>query len=303
MRAHFARRSTRKRPVRRSACAVCGSGRLHALPSYSDAGLMRCEDCGFVFAGEVPSIAELTHHYGQYDRHADVSEVTVARYRELLAVFERYRQSNRILDVGCGSGLFLQTARELGWDVYGTEFTDEAIELCTGRGITMAHAPAGADEFAPGFFDAVTAFEVFEHLLSPRDELVSIARATRPGGMLYVTTPNFDSLSRRLLRERWRVIEYPEHLSYFTARTLPGLVQRFGFDLKFVETTGISPAELRRALGAGRTGNRHQPGPDDPLRESIERSGSLRRLKALSNGALSRLRLGDTVKALFERAD
>lgn len=257
---------------------------------------MRCRACGLVFAGRRPSEAELAEHYGSYSRADYDSPITRARYRELLGSFERYRRRNRILDVGCGIGYFLEEARDRGWEAHGSELEERAVEIVRAKGLSCVRAPIEPDTFEPDSFDVVTAFEVVEHVSDPLAEAEAIASALRPGGLLYLTTPNFGSLSRRLLRGRWSVVGYPEHLTYFTPSTLRSWLARFGFESVELTTTGVSLARLRRGLPAGGGGQ----GSDEELRERIEGSRALRAAKRGAEAALGATRAGDTIKGRFE---
>lgn len=279
-------------------CTVCGGRRLVPLHAYRRAHLVRCRDCGLVFAGRRPSAAELADHYGSYSRADYDSPITRKRYRELLGSFERYRQTDRILDVGCGIGFFLEEARDCGWEAHGSEFEERAVEIVRAKGLSCAQAPIGPDTFEPDSFDVVTAFEVVEHVSDPLVEAATIASALRPGGLLYLTTPNFGSLSRRLLRGRWSLVGYPEHLSYFTPSTLRSWLGRFGFVPVELTTTGISLARLRRGLPAAAGGSGQ--GSDEQLRAQIEGSRMLRTAKRGAEAALGVTRSGDTIKGRFE---
>jgi SAM-dependent methyltransferase len=279
------------------ACRACHSHRLKSLHAYQRAHLVRCGDCGLVFAGQHPTDAELARNYAGYSRADYDSPITRARYRELLDGFERYRQRNRILDMGCGIGFFLEEAQRRGWDAHGSELEPRAVEINRAKGLTCVQAPVGVETFDPDSFDVITAFEVVEHLCDPRAEAAVIAHALRPGGLLYCTTPNFSSLSRRLLRSHWSVIDYPEHLSYFTPSTLCSWLGRFGFVPVKVTTTGFSLARLRRGVGAATpTG----PCADEHMRAQIEHSSVLRTAKGMVNTALGVTRTGDTIKGYFE---
>ena len=281
------------------ACPVCAGRSLAPLRGYRRAHLARCRECGLVFADRRPSDAELADHYGEYSRADYDSPITRQRYRELLAGFEPYRQTGRVLDVGCGIGFFLEEARDRGWEAHGTEFEQRAVEIVRAKGLSCARAPLAPDAFEPGSFDVVTAFEVVEHLGDPRAEAASIAAALRPGGLLYLTTPNFGSLSRRLLRGRWSVVSYPEHLLYFTPSTLGEWLARAGFAPVGVTTTGVSLARLRRAMPSpGGSGGGQRS--DEGLREQIEGSRALRAAKRTVEAALGATRTGDTIKGRFE---
>lgn len=281
------------------ACSVCSSSRLNSLSTYRRAHLMRCRDCGLIFAGRDPTDAELADNYGGYSRANYDSPITRQRYRELLDGFERYRKTNRILDMGCGIGFFLEEAQRRGWEAHGSEFEFRALEINRAKGLRCVQAPVTIDTFRPGSFDVITAFEVVEHLRDPRAEAAVIAHALRPGGLFYCTTPNFASLSRRLLRGRWSIVSYPEHLTYFTPSTLCAWLQRFGFAPVKVRTTGLSLSRLQHAGGVASATPSGQCF-DEQLRVQIERSRMLRATKRTVNGALALAGAGDTIKGHFE---
>jgi SAM-dependent methyltransferase len=285
---------------------LCDCERIVALRGYEAAHLQRCRACAFVFAGRRPSTEQIRNQYDGYGLSDGESAVTRARYEELLDEFEAYRQTGRILDVGCGEGGFLQAAAARGWEVHGTESTEGALVRNRARGIAMTLAPVAPGDLPAGAFDVVTTFEVVEHLAAPRPEAAIIAAAIREGGLLYVTTPNFASASRRILGAAWNVIEYPEHLGYFTVPTLTRWLLDAGFEPVGVTTTGVSPGRLaqglrRRPAGAPPPARADVAAGDERLREGIERSAGLRAAKRATNAALGTFRAGDTLKGRFER--
>ena len=298
--------------VRRS-CIICGAEGLRPLPNYDSDHLVRCERCGLTFASRRPSDDELDAHYGGYGDWPD-QELTRVRYREVLTQLEQYRCNGRIFDMGCGAGYFLEEAAKAGWDPHGSTVGALSIDLCRAKGLHVVDAAEAANAFPADYFDVATAFEVVEHLRDPALEAALLARVIRPDGLLYCTTPNFDSLSRRLLGPRWRVVGYPEHLVYFTAATLVNWLQPFGFSPAKLDVTGISPGELKRALRLGANPPQHEsesdPAPsgagavrglDDRIRGATEAGLLMPVAKRLLNDALTRSKLGDTLKAWFVR--
>jgi len=285
---------------------LCTGAPLTPVRRYGAADLVRCPTCGFVCSGDVPGVAELERWYAQYSRSDEISAVTLERYDELLGSFEPHRQTNQIADLGCGNGHFLACAARRGWVVTGTEFADDALEICRSKGITTRRASSEPDPDEAGRFDVVTAFEVVEHLCDPIGELGAAALLLRAGGILYITTPNFDAIGRRLLRDRWRVIQYPEHLGYFTGRTLDQALRRSGLHQLSLRSTGVSVDDLRRGLTVGRfstaLGPRQPPEVnDESIRQGIQRRRSLQTGSRLVNSALTRSNLGDTLKATYQR--
>ena len=283
-------------------CPSCGSGQSGAMSGYEADRLVRCSACRLVFAAGRPSDADLTAHYSGYGTAWFDSPLTRVRYAELLDSFAPYRRTGRILDFGSGAGYFVEEAQRRGWEACGIEFGTLALQMAAERGLDVRAAPLTEETFPPGHFDVVTAFEVIEHLRDPLDDAQAIARVLRPGGLFYCTTPNFNAVTRRLLRARWSSIGYPEHLSYFTTRTLAELLGRVGLRRATITSTGFSPTAVRRGLAPAAA--RPVPGEsgDERLRQAAEQSAVLGAAKHTVNRALTVLRAGDTLKGRFELA-
>ncbi|MEO7989455.1 MAG: class I SAM-dependent methyltransferase [Chryseolinea sp.] len=281
-------------------CFLCGSDSLLQLKGYEQNYLVRCSSCRFVFCQRKPSVDELKAHYALYPRANAISEITLKRYDALLDTFEPYRKTNNIIDVGCGDGFFLEVAKKRKWNVFGTEFTQEAIDLCQQKGIQMTVSPLNPKHYGSEFFDVITSFEVIEHINTPLDELKSFSAILRKGGIVYVTTPNFNSISRNILKEKWNIIEYPEHLSYYTASTLTYLFQKNNFKRSEISTTGISISRLR-ASSSSKNSAPSSTNVDELLRQKTEDKFIFKVMKTSINTMLNITRKGDAMKALFQK--
>lgn len=275
-------------------CPVCGSTEFSSLDKqYAHAYLVQCKKCGLVFGSRIPSQQELNEHYAKYPRNQEISPLTIKRYEELLKQFEPYRRSNRLLDIGCGDGHFLAVAKSKGWNVSGTEYTADAVELCRSKGIDMQQGIIQSWQ-GEGNFDVITSFEVLEHITDGREHAKKIHELLRPGGMFYFTTPNFDSFSRRWLGGKWKIIEYPEHLCYYTAKTIDRLLVDAGLKRLEILTTGITLRQFP-------TTQSNYAQQEESLRNSIEKKSSLRFAKNFLNWWLNVFRMGDTLKGYFVR--
>lgn len=281
-------------------CPLCSSNQIHPLIGYEQNYLVKCSSCHFVFCQKRPAEQELKTHYSLYPRENDISKITLKRYDFLLNALEPYRKTNNIIDVGCGDGFFLEAAKRRDWNVYGTEFTQEAIKVCRDKGIVMNESPLQINNYKADFFDVITSFEVIEHINTPVDELNAFAAILRKGGVVYITTPNFNSISRNILKSRWNMIEYPEHLSYFTTRTLSYLFQKNNFKRLKISTTGFSINRLR-ASSVKKNATLTTMNSDELLRQKTEDSFIFKFLKFFINWVLNFTRKGDGIKALFEK--
>ncbi len=230
---------------KKSICTACASNEILPLKGYEDSYLVKCTECDFVFTSKTPTEQELIEHYNQYARNDYLPPLTIKRYNELLDEMEKYRKTNNLLDVGSGMGYFLEEAKKRGWNVYGTEFTNEAIKICEGKGISMKKGMLNSEWYSPSFFDAITSFEVIEHINTPQIELENTAKLLRKGGLFYCTTPNFNSASRYYLKNKWNNICYPEHLSYYTVGTIVKLFKEYKLSPQKTLTTGVSLTRIK----------------------------------------------------------
>jgi 2-polyprenyl-3-methyl-5-hydroxy-6-metoxy-1,4-benzoquinol methylase len=298
--------------AKHTTCLICGANTIHHLPNYQRGYLSQCKNCSFVFADRIPTLEELIAHYNTYGRNDYLSPITVKRYHEILDFLEPFRQTNNLIDVGCGIGHFLTVAKERGWNVYGTEFTDEAIQICQNKGIKMHQGVLNPKNYPANHFDVAVSFEVLEHINNPLEEIANFNAILRKNGAVYLTTPNFNAISRMLLKEKWAIIEYPEHLCYYTPKTLNKLLNQFGFSKKWIETTGVNLSRLQSSIQKGKPSIAKPKGADgknipianenskdEQLRRKIEHNVLLKMAKASINGVLNFSGIGDSMKGLF----
>ena len=282
-------------------CLICGSNKIKTLNGYEHAHLVKCKNCHFVFSLQIPTQQELIAHYEGYGRDDYLSDITIKRYNEVLDEFEKYRKNNRILDIGCGVGYFLEVAKQRGWDVYGTEFTDEAVQICEDKGIQMHQGVLDPSNYQKEYFDVITSIEVIEHINNPLEETGNIAEILRQGGVFYFTTPNFNSLLRYRLKEGYNVIVYPEHLSYYTPKTINRLFKSQGFRKKWLKTTGISLTRYKTSQKVSNQDFISEQSDDEKLREKIDKSVMLELAKKVVNTVLTIFGVGDSLKGLYQK--
>src|SRR5262249_29628220 len=134
-----------------------------------------------------------------------------------------------LLDVGCGNGDFLRTAREAGWRTLGLDPDQKACDVARKSGLDIIQG--GLEVFASVSekFDAVTLSHVIEHVHEPRKILSAIFNLLKPGGVFYLQTPNIQSRGAAIFRSNWRGIETPRHLVLFTPGALIAVLRRSGF--------------------------------------------------------------------------
>lgn len=281
-------------------CLITKSEDLFPLKGYENNYLVKSKSSGFVFCSNIPSAEELINHYNNYPiGYSFNSEINRIRINERLDEFEKFRKTNKILDVGCGPGMFLIEAKKRGWEVFGTEFTDKQIDFLEQNGIGTHKGKLTSSSFDQNQFDVIISSEVIEHINNPVEEITYFNSFLRKGGLLYITTPNFNALERLILKGNWDVIEYPEHLSYYTKKTINLLLRSNGFKKMNATTTGISIDKIRK----GRLKNDKKQtiefqSKDQLIRESMEK-GYRKYLKNLLNFLLNITGTGNSLKVWY----
>jgi 2-polyprenyl-3-methyl-5-hydroxy-6-metoxy-1,4-benzoquinol methylase len=134
----------------------------------------------------------------------------------------------RVLDVGCGSGEWLTLASEAGWQVAGSEPDEAAAKVAERGGVEVRQFVTDwLDQ--PGAFDAITSNHSIEHVHDPAALLRAAHALLRPGGFLFIQTPNIDAAGHDIYGRYWRGLEVPRHLVLFNAESLRQLISRIGF--------------------------------------------------------------------------
>ncbi|GAA4455932.1 hypothetical protein GCM10023156_30630 [Novipirellula rosea] len=134
-----------------------------------------------------------------------------------------------MLDYGCGDGAFLTRAKNAGWDVIGTDLDSVCVENGIAKGLDIR---LGGTELLSSFdqsFDAVTCSHVIEHVPDPSDVISHFFRILRPGGRLFIDTPNINAFGHQIYGRHWRGLEAPRHLTIFNWKSLESMITRAGF--------------------------------------------------------------------------
>jgi len=135
----------------------------------------------------------------------------------------------RLLDVGFGSGEFMKLALRVGWKVSGVDPDPVAVGNALAAGLDVRQGDITAFEAEMGQFDVVTLSHVIEHVHEPVETIGHAYRLLKPGGLLYIDTPNIDAYGHREFRESWRGLEIPRHLVMFNWDSVAKLLIQSGF--------------------------------------------------------------------------
>lgn len=147
-------------------------------------------------------------------------------------------RGDRLLDFGCGNGEFLLKAQAAGWDAVGVDFDPKAVAAARKGGLSAFQGGIDALDSTAHQFRVITLSHVIEHVHDPAVVLKRCHDLLVPGGMLWLETPNLESLGHYYYGRHWRGLEPPRHLTLFTRKSLALCLARAGFgrirDLPYV---------------------------------------------------------------------
>ncbi len=149
-----------------------------------------------------------------------------------------FTPDGRLLDIGCGVGKFIEMMSDLGWKAEGLDTDPLVVENCRARGLRAKEGTLEKQGYPDNYFDAITLKHVIEHIYDPIRLIKECHRILKPGGKLVLLTPNLESLGHKKFRHLWLGLDAPRHLIVFTAKTLSEAIQRAGFEVAYLSSTG-----------------------------------------------------------------
>ncbi len=291
-------------------CPVCGSAERSLLYTgltdrvfcVADGAwdLYRCAQCASGYLDPRPTPESIGRAYAGYYTHDAEDHPTVRRkgrirslLHDLVNGYQNHRYGlqrspalpigrwllpllpaggGRLLDVGCGNGGFLMLVRQAGWQVEGLDFDAGAVQAARSRGLEVHHGGIEALSARSACYDVITLCHVIEHVHDPITTLRRLHALLKPGGVLWLDTPNLASLGAVRFGPHWRGLETPRHLVLFCSASMSDALTKSGFHSLRQYWRGLSlfnvfaPSEAL-ARGESATDASHQGRP--PLRDVL----------------------------------
>jgi SAM-dependent methyltransferase len=157
---------------------------------------------------------------------------------ELEVLLHPYVEAGSLLEVGCGSGMYLDLMRALGWSrVVGVDINARAIQQARDDlGIEAYCGNLEDAHFVASTFDAVSLSHTLEHVPEPVEFLREVSRLMKPGGRLAIIVPNMESRGAKHFGAHWYHLDSPRHMVNFGRRSLNTALARAGFQLQSLKT-------------------------------------------------------------------
>ena len=232
-------------------CPVCGQTKFNKVMTCTDHyatgesfDLCRCMDCGFLFTQDFPVEAEIGKYYEtpEYISHSDtrkglmnsvyhmVRKLMLSRKAKLVKECS-HLECGSILDIGTGTGYFINKMKELRWNVSAIEKSQQARNFAKEHFNIEVNSPEELYSLLDSSFDVITLWHVMEHLEQLNKTWETINRILNDNGVLIVAVPNCESYDAKKYRDMWAAYDVPRHLWHFTPTTISKLASKHGFAL------------------------------------------------------------------------
>jgi len=232
-------------------CPLCGSVKLKPkfvctdyFVSKENFELYSCLDCGFLFTQNFPSGDTIGRYYeaSEYVSHSDTKQGianklyhAVRKYMLLkkvkLVSLRSGKQTGKVLDIGCGTGYFLNVAKQKGWETMGIEKSEPARKIAMNRFGLTVKSEAELYNLPQESFDIITLWHVLEHLENLCEMMDIIHRLLLPNGIAVIAVPNCSSYDAQHYQTYWAGYDVPRHLWHFTPQTMNLLTNKSNFQI------------------------------------------------------------------------
>ncbi|WP_460935544.1 class I SAM-dependent methyltransferase [Spirosoma humi] len=230
-------------------CPVCGNSTFNPylicedyLVSHQKFSIQECQKCSFRLTNPRPDAQSIGSYYksDQYVSHNDNSgglintAYRLVRNYTLQSKLNLINQLNgkpgKILDVGCGTGAFLETCRTGGWQVTGMEPDPDARAIAVEK-LKAEIKPSLSALSGSQPFDIISLWHVLEHIPDLNDTIQALYQLLTKKGTLLIAVPNSDSYDAQYFKQYWAAYDVPRHLHHFTPSTIKLLFNKHGFTL------------------------------------------------------------------------
>lgn len=235
-------------------CPVCNGSEIQPVLSARDFtvsgqpfSIWECADCGLRFTQDVPDQETIGPFYQSdaYISHSDtkkglvnaiyhqVRNFTLKQKRKLI-IRVTGKMQGRILDIGAGTGAFLDQMHQRGWKVTGLEPDAGARSVAAEKYRLELLELSGLTKPDPGTYDAITMWHVLEHVHELHSYIHTIRELLVPGGVLVLALPNYKSEDARIYGENWAAYDVPRHLYHFCPASVKKLLSIHDMELQSI---------------------------------------------------------------------
>jgi 2-polyprenyl-3-methyl-5-hydroxy-6-metoxy-1,4-benzoquinol methylase len=216
--------------------------------SKDDFDLVICEGCSFVCTQNIPDENSIAPYYkfDDYISHTDtqvglvnklyhyIRKKTLLKKLSWLKKYTKLEKGN-ILDIGCGTGAFLETMQKNNWTIEGIEPDETARNKAKELYQLMPSNPSALFEYAPTKFDAITMWHVLEHVHELDAYVLQLKKLLANKGRIFIAVPNYTSYDAVHYKNYWAAYDVPRHLYHFSPKAMQVLASNYGFTIEAMQ--------------------------------------------------------------------
>lgn len=233
-----------------SQCPVCSGAEFKGFltckdytVSQKEFEIVQCKSCEFVFTDPRPENKDLGQYYKSeaYISHSDSSAGLVNKLYKLArsftlkskyALVKPHAMNKGLLDVGCGTGAFLNYCAQKDLIVDGVEPDEDARNFVKSNHGILVHEEDQLRNWEPQKFSAITMWHVLEHVPDLNERIKELKNLLDNNGRLFVAVPNYTSADAKHYGKYWAAYDVPRHLWHFSPKTIRTLFNKHGFVLE-----------------------------------------------------------------------
>lgn len=232
-------------------CPVCDNNNFLPFITSTDFfvtgekfNLKKCTSCGFIVTENIEDEANIGRYYQseEYISHSNTSKglVNAVYHRVRNYMLKRKRRLvekatgmriGSLLDVGTGTGYFINEMNHFGWKVTGIEKSVDARKFAEKEFDLKIQQPDELFKIHKNSFHVITLWHVLEHIQKLEDNLISFSQLLKPEGKLIIAVPNPTSYDAKHYREYWAAYDVPRHIWHFGPEQMKRFGEKHGFKL------------------------------------------------------------------------
>lgn len=247
--------------IHRSNCPVCSSDDIYAVlvaedftVSHEKFSIWQCGNCSLRFTQDVPDENDIAPYYqsSEYISHSDtrkglinqvyhrVRQQTLKQKRNWIRQYTKLDKGS-LLDVGCGTGAFLNIMQQGGWQVTGLEPDEGAREIARKEYQLNVNDISEFYQLPENSFDAITLWHVLEHVHELQPYVEQLSKMLKKDGVLFIAVPNYTSLDAGLYQNDWAAYDVPRHLYHFSPKAMTTLINGHHLRLQKMKALTYDP--------------------------------------------------------------
>ena len=204
--------------------------------------IVQCNSCGFKFTNSRPTEDKLGAYYKSEDyvSHSNTKKgfinstyQSVRKYTLLkkLQLISKYYKTGKILDIGCGTGEFLNTCKNAKWETLGIEPDPDARKMAGTNFSLDIRDESEIKNLESESFDVISMWHVLEHVPKLNERIEDLKRLIKPNGLIIIAVPNCNSLDAKIYKENWAAYDVPRHLYHFTPKDIELIFKNHSLEL------------------------------------------------------------------------